>query len=117
LAKRKRKKQRKSPFRKRRWWQHQPAVDLEDVFEKVDSLVNRGRAQEAVALLEPLLARYPYEADLHYHLGYARVKAGDFWAGLSGYERALELKRDPGLWLPLASNTGSKFHLRLISQQ
>ncbi len=54
-------------------------------------------------LLEPLVGAYPRLAALHYYLGYAQVKSGDTWAGLSGYEQAFELSRDPGYWLPLAS--------------
>lgn len=51
----------------------------------------------------PLVADYPRSADLHYYLGYAHVMAGNVWAGLSDYERARELTRQPDYWLPLAS--------------
>ena len=54
-------------------------------------------------MLESLLDSYPQVPRLHYYLGYARVKAGDTWGALTGYERALELSGDQGYWLPLGS--------------
>lgn len=102
MTKRKRKRRkRKRPRRRRR--RRQPSVDLDEVFEQADDLINRGRVGEAIQLLEPLLESHPREAELHYYLGYARLKAGDLWRAADGYERALELSRDQGHWLPLAS--------------
>jgi len=77
--------------------------NLQAIFKQADNLIGHGHAQEAIALLEPLLASYPRVADLHYYVGYAHVKAGDIWSGLAGYERAMELSGDPGYWLSLAS--------------
>ena len=62
----------------------------------------RGRAWEAIDLLEPLLPSYPRVADLHYYLGYARAKIGNAWGALEGYERAMGLNRNPNYWYPLA---------------
>jgi tetratricopeptide (TPR) repeat protein len=81
----------------------QPPANLEKHFRRADNLINHDRAQDAVDLLEPLLASHGGVADLRYYLGYARVKAGDLWGGLADYERALDLGRDPSLWLPLSS--------------
>jgi Flp pilus assembly protein TadD len=103
LAKRKTKKQRQSLFGRLSKWRHQAAVNLEETFEQADRLIDRGRAREAVALLEPLVASHSRVAELHYYLGYARVKAGDIWTGLTGYEQAMELSREPSYWTPLAS--------------
>ncbi|MBN1992681.1 MAG: tetratricopeptide repeat protein [Anaerolineae bacterium] len=103
MAKRKRKKQRISPFRGGWLWQNQPTAKLETAFAQADTLINTGRAQEAIALLEPYLSSHSKVAELHYYIGYARVKAGDVWGGLDGYERAFDLSDDPGYWLPLSS--------------
>jgi tetratricopeptide (TPR) repeat protein len=102
MSKRKRKKRRSSsPTQRSR--QRRPSVALGRALDRAERLIDGGRAQEAIALLEPLLPSSPRVADLHYYLGYARVMAGDIWGGLPGYERAMELSRDPGYWLPLAS--------------
>ncbi|RME43865.1 MAG: hypothetical protein D6791_14505, partial [Chloroflexi bacterium] len=76
---------------------------LESSFERAEKLIERGRSQEAIELLEPLLQRHPRVPELHYFLGYARASAGDFWRALTSYERALQLSRDPAYWIPLAS--------------
>ncbi len=91
----------------------QSPADLEKYFRRADNLINHGRAQDAVEFLEPLLDEYPQAANLHYYLGYAYTKAGQLWQGLQGYEEAMRLSRDPGLWLPLASlylELGQKAH-------
>jgi tetratricopeptide (TPR) repeat protein len=103
LGNRKRQKQRKARPTHLVRPQRRPQDEIQEALRQADSLIDRGRASGAVELLEPLLASYPRVADLHYSLGYAHVKAGDTWAGLAGYERAMELSRDPGYWLPLAS--------------
>ena len=79
------------------------AIDLDSIFKEADRLISRGSAHEAVSLLKPVADEYPHVAELQYYLGYAYAKAGEVWASLSGYERALELSRDPGYWLPLGS--------------
>ncbi len=103
MSKRKRKRQRHAPPTQKSHRHRQATNKLQAIFGQADSLIDRGRTQEAIALLEPLLASYPRVADLHYYVGYAHVKAGDIWGGLAGYERAMELSRDPSYWLPLAS--------------
>jgi tetratricopeptide (TPR) repeat protein len=102
LSKRKRKR-RRSPPSAQGSQRHQPSVALRRTLDRAERMIDGGRAQEAIALLEPLLPSYPRVADLHYYLGYARVMAGDIWGALPGYERAVKLSRDPGYWLPLAS--------------
>jgi tetratricopeptide (TPR) repeat protein len=99
----KRKRQRKSRFTRRPRRSRRPSAELQQALSRADSLIANGRAQEAIDLLEPLLAAFPRSPDLHYYVGFARVESGDIWGGLSGYERAFDLSRDPGYWLPLAS--------------
>lgn len=103
MAKRKRKKRGVSRLRGMFSWQHHPTAKLETAFEQADALINAGRAYEAITLLEPYLASHSKVAALHYYIGYAHVKAGDFWGGLAGYESALDLSGDTGYWLPLSS--------------
>ena len=81
----------------------QPSADLQKALRRGDALIAEGRAQEAIGLLEPLLESYPRVADLHEALAYARITAGDAWRALDEYERAMELSRDRGSWLPLAA--------------
>ena len=103
MKKRKRKKKRRqAPMGQkshRRW----PTAELNEVLDKAERLVKRGRAWDAVELLEPLLETYPRVANLHYAIGVARAEVGDVWGGLAGFERALELSHDPDHWLPLAA--------------
>ena len=90
-----------------------PPVDLSSTFEKADRLVEAGRADQALALLTPLLEQHPRHAELHYYIGYAHVKSGDMIGALDGYERALKLSGDPSYWLPLSSlylETGLNAH-------
>lgn len=78
-------------------------ANLRQVFEKVERLIERDQPHEALEILNPLLEEHPHVADLHYYFGYAQIGLGNIWEGLESYERALELSRDPGYWLPLAS--------------
>jgi tetratricopeptide (TPR) repeat protein len=103
MSKHRRKKKRKSRPAQKAKRGRQPSAELQKAFERADSLITRGCTQEAVELLEPFLTSYPRVADLHYYVGYARVMAGDVWGGVVRYERAIELSRDPGYWLPLAA--------------
>ncbi|HEY85410.1 MAG TPA: tetratricopeptide repeat protein [Chloroflexi bacterium] len=103
MAKRKRKKQRKSPFSGIFPWQRNADVDLQTALAQADDMIAAGNAQGAIALLEPLLSIHSNQADLHYYLGYAHAKAGDAWGALSGYEWALDLSKDSDYWLPLAA--------------
>ncbi len=103
MAKRKQQKRGKSLPGRGFSWPRRQKVDLEALFEQVDRLVERGRAEEAVALLEPYLAADPNTAELHYYLAYARAQAGDLWGSLASYERALDLSHNLSYWLPLAT--------------
>ena len=100
MSRRKRKKRRSVLGRREQPARRQSRKDLQAAFDRVDTLILKGRAQEALELLEPFLETYPREAELHYYLGYARAKAGDTWSAMSSYERAQELG-DSSYWLPL----------------
>lgn len=102
MAKRKQKRQRPSRSKRGARAPRRPVVELQRTLAHAETLIESGRAGEAIELLEPLLASYPRVADLHYLYGYACAKDGDLWTGLAGYERAMQLSRDPGYWLPLA---------------
>ncbi len=103
MSKRRRKKRRGVPRSQQTRPQRRTKTDLHATFERADKLIERGQAQAAVELLEPLLESSPREPDLHYYLGYARAKAGDTWGGIPEYERAQELSRGSDYWLPLAA--------------
>lgn len=103
MAKRKQEKRGKSLLGRGFSWPRRQKVDMEALFEQIDRLVERGRAEEAVALLEPYLTADPNKAELHYYLGYARAQSGDLWGGLTSYERALDLGHNLSYWLPLAT--------------
>ena len=82
--------------------QRAPLHQVQQTIKQAERLIENDQAMEAIDLLEPLLARYPRMANLHYVLGYACAREGDLWGALDGYERARQLSRDPALWLPLA---------------
>lgn len=83
-------------------WGGRSTDELEAMFDRADRLINLGRANEAVELLSPFLAKHKNHARLHYYIGYAKVKAGNIFDGLSGYERALDLSGEPSYWEVLA---------------
>ncbi|MFQ5341647.1 MAG: tetratricopeptide repeat protein [Anaerolineae bacterium] len=99
----KRRRRRRVRARPRSARRPQPAPQLERSLVQAQSLIERGRPQEAIDLLEPLLKSYPRVGELHYHLGFARFSAGDPWSALTSYEQAVQLSHDPVYWLPLAS--------------
>lgn len=99
----KRRRRRRGRARPRSARRPQPAPQLERSLAQAESLIERGRPQEAIDLLEPLLKSHPRVGELHYYLGYARFSAGDPWRALTGYEQALKFSHDPAYWLPLAS--------------
>jgi tetratricopeptide (TPR) repeat protein len=78
-------------------------VELQQVLGQAERLIHTGRPQEAVDLLEPLLATYPRIADLHFTLGTARVNAGNRWGGLASFERGLELSDNPAYRMGVAA--------------
>jgi tetratricopeptide (TPR) repeat protein len=102
VGKRKRGKRRTISSRREPRAGHRAAEELGKVLERAGHLIDRGRPQEAVELLEPLVSRHPDVADLHYTLGYARSKAGDPWQALASYERAQESGDETDYFLPLA---------------
>jgi tetratricopeptide (TPR) repeat protein len=104
LSKRRHQKQRRArPTRSERPQRRRSRHEFQEALEQAHSLIDRDQASEAIKLLEPFLASYPRAADLHGYLGCAHVVAGNIWAALASYERAMELSREPGYWLPLAS--------------
>jgi tetratricopeptide (TPR) repeat protein len=69
----------------------------------------RGRADEAIAILQPLARSQPRAALVHYELGLALGRAGRGDEALDALRRALALKPElPQAWLALAD------HLRAI---
>ncbi len=66
-------------------------------------LIERGRAQEAIELLEPARLSHPSVPDVHHTYGYACVAAGDMPGAMPAYEQAMRLSRDPAYWYPLAA--------------
>ncbi|MEA3338511.1 MAG: tetratricopeptide repeat protein [Chloroflexota bacterium] len=98
---RKKRKRRRAP-RGRKSQSKQKKTSLSQTLERADRLIERGRAWEAIELLEPLLESHPREANLHYYVGYAHARDGDMWGALGGYERAQELEPNLDYQLPLA---------------
>jgi tetratricopeptide (TPR) repeat protein len=106
----KRKSVKDSPSRVRR-----ARKKLASTFEKAERLIERGRPDQARALLEPLLAAHERVPELHYLLGYAYAESGRIWEAIRRYERARTLSRDPGYWQPLAAlytTVGLPAHVR-----
>ena len=102
MSKRKRKKQRKSRPTSRSRRPRRPSLSLQRTLEQADTLIERGRAQEAIELLEPERLSHPSVPDVHNYYGYACVEVGDLPGAMAGYEQAMRLSRDPGYWYPLA---------------
>jgi tetratricopeptide (TPR) repeat protein len=75
---------------------------LASTFERAERLIERGRPDQAQALLEPLLAEHDRVPELHYLLGYAHAESGRIWEAIRRYESAQALSHDPGYWQPLA---------------
>ena len=76
-------------------------LDIKNALEQAEALIQDGKPDQAIELLKPLAERFKRDGNLQYHLGYAYTKAGDAWRGVDCYRKALELLRDPGLWIPL----------------
>ena len=76
--------------------EQQPAADLDRYFHRAESMIDRGRPEEAIQLLEPLLESYAHVANVHSYLGYAYAETGRAWDALGAYEKAMRLSRDPG---------------------
>lgn len=102
MVKRRRKKRHsfgKRPLEQKR---RQP-TDLIPVFQQALTLAQQGQADEALNLLTPLLDEHGDDADLHYAIGYAKVKAGDLWGAVNAFERALKLGGNPGYWMSVGA--------------
>jgi Flp pilus assembly protein TadD len=76
--------------------------DLHIKLREAMNLIEGDQPQKAVDLLKPLTVQYPRVAPLHHTLAAAYVALGNLWAGLDGFERALELSHDPIYWEPLS---------------
>lgn len=83
-------------------WQASSRERLVATFERSEELIERGRPEEAIALLEPLEALHERVPDLHYFLGYAYAEAGRIYAAIPHYERARVLSGSGEYWQPLA---------------
>jgi Flp pilus assembly protein TadD len=64
-------------------------------------MLDKGRYQDAIRLLEPLAARWPGTAHFHALLGSAYVQAGELWSGAEQYEKALSLGHNASLLVSL----------------
>lgn len=76
--------------------------DLKLAIQRAERWIDRGRPEEAIDLLQPLITSHPDEADLHALLGQAWAHLGDPWVALSELEAAWTLSHDPAFLLPQA---------------
>lgn len=77
--------------------------ELERALKRAQRLIDRGRPEEAVDLLEMLVESEPDNPDVHLELGSALAAAEDAWGAMYAWEQAQALS-DPGEHLiPLAS--------------
>jgi tetratricopeptide (TPR) repeat protein len=67
---------------------------LQTVVSQAEVMLDKGRYQEAILLLEPLVASHARSADLHTLLGSVYAQAGELWKGAEQYEQSLSLRRD-----------------------
>ncbi len=82
---------------------HRARKELTPAFEKAERLIERGKPDKAIALLEPLLTAHERVPELHYFLGYAYAESGRIWEAIRQYERAQALSHDPAYRQPLAA--------------
>lgn len=76
-------------------------TNRQTVIEQVETMIQAGKPEAAIQLLKPLAQRYKRDGGVQYYLGYAYARAGRMWQSLPYYKKALEITRDPELWLPL----------------
>jgi Flp pilus assembly protein TadD len=72
--------------------------DLRLNFAFAEFLRERGRAMEAVTLLEPLLHIHPTDAEVHYQLGLAFADAGRFAVAAERFRQAIDCDPDPAVF-------------------
>jgi len=63
--------------------------------QRCDELIVQDKLAEAIRVLKPMEEAYPYNADVHYYLGYAHAKANYPWQAVFHYRKALEISADP----------------------
>jgi Flp pilus assembly protein TadD len=68
-----------------------PFLGSEDYSERAHELYNQGAFDEAIDILRDGLAVYPFTAELHVGLGYARLAREEFVWARQCFERALGL--------------------------
>jgi tetratricopeptide (TPR) repeat protein len=100
MSKRKKK---RTPPRTARTAPRGPAAALEEALDQAQHLLDAGKPHQAIALLQPLVARHGRVPELQYALGLAKLQAGEPWDALPHYERAAQLGRDEVYTLALAS--------------
>jgi tetratricopeptide (TPR) repeat protein len=91
MSKRKRPRRRAPPHKRKDRKRREATAE---VLERADALLEQGKAEEVVALLEPAVEKHPRSPDAHYLLGCAYVDTGDLWGGIRAIERALSLGGD-----------------------
>lgn len=84
-------------------WSRQPKLDMEATIMEVTTLLESARADEAIARLQSLIARYPRESELYYYAGFVYIHTGDVYAAADSYERAAALSNQPEYWLALVA--------------
>lgn len=63
-------------------------------YNRAVELIEGGRYQDGIDILESVVAENPSDADAWNYLGYAHRQIGDYDAALSHYDRALSLDPD-----------------------
>ena len=91
----------KKQITKKRLESKPSGIQRQDALDQAEKLIQAGKPEEAIDLLEPLAERYRHDGDLQYMLGYASVKANDTWTAIIHYRKALSLTKDEKLWIPL----------------
>ena len=71
------------------------------VIEQAKELIQAGKPDEAIQLLQPLAKQFRRDAEIQYYLATAYYEAGDLWESIPYYRNALDLSRDAELWIIL----------------
>ena len=75
--------------------------ELNSAKERAYRLLERGQAEEALAILEPLAGDFPQDAELKMMLGSCYLGMGDPDTALSHFERAYAMDKQPYMLMPL----------------